>query len=100
VETNIKKWCTYGAFHKDYPQHIGLLEKQQGNAGEIRYAENQIYPLQYWDMNYVCVFDSLEEGILFLIKNNQEESIQTVKDYLPFPTALKGIDWEELEKQI
>ena len=95
METDVK-WCTYGAFGKEYPLHIGLLEKQQANTGAIRYAEKQMYPLEYWDMDYVVVHESLEEAILFLIKNNPEESIYTVREYLPFKTAKQNIDWNKL----
>lgn len=90
------KWCTYGAFGRDYPLHIGLLEKQQGNTGAIRYAEKQMYALEWWDMDYVVVHESLEDAIRFLIKNNPDESVYTVKEYLPFRTAKEKIDWNNL----
>ena len=99
METDVK-WCTYGAFHRDYPLHIGLLEKRQGNSGAIRYGENQMYALEWWDMNYVVVHDSLEDAILFLIKNNPEESIYTVKEYLSFRTAKEKIDWNKLKESL
>ena len=93
----VNKWCTYGAFHRDYPLHVGFLEEQQGNTGKIRYAEKQMYPLEYWDMNYVVVHESLEDAIMFLIENNPDESIYTVKEYLPFRTAKQEIDWDKLK---
>ena len=99
METELK-WCTYGAFHRDYPLHIGLLEKQQGNSGAIRYAEKQMYPLEWWDMNYVTVHNSLNDAILFLNKNNPDESIYTVKEYLHFSTEMKEIDWKLLENKL
>lgn len=97
METDVK-WCTYGAFGKDYPLHIGLLEKQQGNSGAIRYAENQMYALEWWDLDYVVIHESLEDAILFLIKNNSDESFYTVKEYLLFKTAKQDIDWNKLKK--
>jgi len=97
METEIvAKWCTYGAFHRDYPLHVGLLEEQRGNTGKIRYAEKQMYPLEYWDMDYVMVHDSLEDAIRFLIKNNPDESVNTVRDYLPFETEKGKIDWNNI----
>ena len=98
METEVK-WCTYGAFHRDYPLHIGLLEKQEGKTGVIRYAEKQMYPLEYWDMDYVVVHESLEDAIRFLIKNNPDEYIFTVREYLPFPTAKETIDWNKLKNE-
>ena len=91
------KWCTYGAFHRDHPLHIGFLEKQRGNTGAIRYAEKQMYPLEYWDMDFVMVHESLEDAIKFLIENNPDESIHTVKEYLPFKTAKENINWNKLK---
>lgn len=100
METEIKKWCTFGAFHRDYPSFIGFLEKGSETSGMIRYAENQLYPLECWDMNYVVVHESLDDAIVFLIKNNPEESIYTMKEYLHFPTAKKKVDWEYVENKL
>lgn len=101
METEIKKWCTFGAFHRDYPSFIGFLERGSETSGMIRYAEKQMYPLECWDMDYVVVHDSLEEAILFLIKNNPEESIHTVKEYsLKFETAKKTVDWNYIENNL
>ena len=95
METELK-WCTYGAFGKEVPSFIGQLVDQMGNTGKIRYAEKQMYPLQYWDMDYVMVHESLEDAIRFLIEKHPDETIHTVKEYLPFKTAKENIDWNKL----
>jgi len=100
MEVEIKKWCTYSAFHRDYPLHIGFLEQGTKTSGMIRYAENQMYPLECWDMNYVVVHESLEDAIRFLIKNNPDEYFHTVKEYLPFKTAKETIDWNKLKNEL
>ena len=82
---------------RDYPLHIGLLEKQQGNSGAIRYAEKQMYALEWWDLDYVVIHESLEDAIRFLIKNHPDESVHTVKEWLSFKTAKQEIDWDKLK---
>lgn len=99
METEIKKWCTYGSWGKKLPSFIGKLESQWGNSGKIRYNENQMYPLEYWDMNYVTVFDSLEEAILFMVENNSNESVLKIKEWLHFPSDTKNVDWDALHKK-
>ena len=95
METDVK-WCTYGAFGKEIPSFIGQLVELKGKTGQIRYTEGQMYALQYWDMDYVKVHESLEDAILFLIKNHPDETLHTVKEYLPFKTAKQNIDWNKL----
>lgn len=97
METEVK-WCTYGAWGKEIPTFIGQLVKQQGTSGQIRYAEKQMYPLEWWDMDYVMVHESLENAILFLIKNNSEESVPLIKECLSFETGKKDINWNELRE--
>lgn len=92
----VMEWCTYSAFHRDHPLHIGLLEEQRGNTGKIRYGEKQMYSLEYWDMDYVRIHNILEDAIRFLINNNPDETLYTVREYLPFPTAKQNVDWDEL----
>jgi hypothetical protein len=97
VETEVK-WCTYGAWGKKLPTFIGQLVEQHGNTGRIRYAEKQMYPLEYWDMDYVVMHESLEDAIIYMITHNTDESVPQIKDYLPFETDGKKIDWDELRK--
>jgi len=99
VETEVKKWCTYGAWGKELPSFIGFLEKQQGNTGTIRYAQRQMYPLEYWDMNYVVVHESLEDAIIYMIANNSDEYIYNLKEHLTLIfDAAKELDWDVLRK--
>jgi len=97
VETEVK-WCTYGAFGKEFPTFIGQLVEQQGNTGKIRYAEKQMYALEYWDMDYVAVHESLEDAIIYMITHNSDESVLQIRDYLSFETGKKNVDWDELRK--
>jgi hypothetical protein len=97
VETEVK-WCTYGAFGKGIPTFIGQLVEQQGNSGKIRYAEKQMYPLEYWDMDYVAVHESLEDAIIYMITHNSDESVLQIRDYLSFETGKRDVDWDELRK--
>jgi len=95
VETDVK-WCTYGAWGKKLPTFIGKLEEQQGNTGKIRYSEGQMYPLEYWDMDYVTVHQSLEEAVLFMVEHNGNDSVYGIRDGLHFPSDMKDIDWDVL----
>lgn len=97
METDVK-WCTYGAWGKKNPSFIGQIVEQQGNTGKIRYAEKQMYPLEYWDMDYVMVHESLEAAIIYMTTNNIDESVLQIKECLPFETAKKDVDWDELRK--
>ena len=93
------KWCTYGAWGKEIPTFIGKLERMEGTLGVIRYSENQMYALEYWDMDYVKVFNTVEETILYMIQNNNENSIHKIKECLHFPSDTKNIDWDALRKR-
>ena len=97
METEVK-WCTYGAFGKEFPTFIGQLVEQQGNTGKIRYAEKQMYALEYWDMDYVAVHESLEDAIIYMITHNSDESVLQIRDYLSFERGKKNVDWDELRK--
>lgn len=97
METEVK-WCTYSAFGKTLPRSIGQLVKQEGNTGKIKYAENQMYSLEYWDMSYVAVFDTIEEAIIYMITNNHDESVRNIREWLAFRTTMNEIDWDELSK--
>lgn len=99
METKVKKWCTYGAWGKKMPTFIGKLESRNGNSGKIRYTENQMYPLEYWDMDYVMVFDCIEDAILYMVKQNSEESVLKIKEWLHFPSDTKNLDWDALRKK-
>jgi len=93
----MKKWCTYSAWGKRLPSFIGQLTEQSGNSGKIRYAENQLYSEQWWDMDYVEVFDSLEEAIFYLLKNGiYKESINQIKENFNFPSYKDFIDWNQI----
>jgi hypothetical protein len=98
METDVK-WCTYGAWGKEYPRFIGKLEECDGKTGKIRYTENQMYRLEYWDMDYVAVHESLEDAILYMIKNGSDNTVYSIKDGLHFPSDTKNIDWDALRKK-
>jgi len=98
METQVK-WCTYGAWGKEMPTFIGKLEEQSGNTGKIRYTERQMYPLEYWNMDFVMVFDCIEDAILYMIRHNTEESVNSIKEWLNFPTDMKNVDWDKLRKK-
>ena len=93
----INKWCTYGSWGKEMPTFIGKLEKQEGNIGYVRYTERQMYPVEAWDMDYVKVFDSIEDAILYMVRHNSDESVNTIKEWLTFPTDTKNVNWELLK---
>jgi len=97
METQVVKWCTFGAWGKTMPTFIGKLEEQSGNTGKIRYGEKQMYPLEYWDMNFVMVFDCIEDAIMFMVRNNCDESVNSIREWLNFPTDAKKINWELLK---
>jgi len=97
METDVK-WCTYSAWGKEMPSFIGQLVEQHGNTGKIRYAEKQMYPLEYWDMNYVTIHESLEDAIIYLITHNSTESVFNLKENLSFETGKKDVDWDALRK--
>lgn len=92
----MEKWCTYSWWTKKYPQSLGKLVRQNGNTGTIQYAEKQMYPLQLWDMNYVEVFDKVEDAIRFLLKNNPDIHLREVRESFCFSDK---VNWEELEKE-
>ena len=89
------KWCTYGAFAR--PTFIGKLTKQEGNTGRIQYAEKQMYSQEYWDMTYVKVFESLEEAIIYTLKNS-DETLNNIKDSLHFKEKT-DINWDNLRQR-
>jgi len=97
VETEVK-WCTYGSWGKEMPSFVGQVVEQQGNSGKIRYAEKQHYPLEWWDMDYVVVHESLEDAIIYMVTHNSEESVLQMKNYLSFETGKKDVDWDGLRK--
>lgn len=92
----MEKWCTYSWLNKKFPQSIGKLVRQEGNTGHIRYAEHQMYPLQLWDMNYVEVFDNIEDAIKFLLKNKPDTYLHEVRESFCFSDK---VNWEKLEKE-
>jgi len=94
----MEKWCTYGSWGKKSPSFIGQLVEQSGRAGKIRYSENQMYSLEYWDMDYVEVFDNLEDAILFFHKQ-RGESLTSIKESLYFEEK-NNVDWDEIKDKI
>lgn len=92
----MEKWCAYSHFNKKFPQNIGKLKQQIGNAGYIQYSEKQLYPFQCWDMNYVEIFDTLDQAIEFMLKYNSDETTQNIKETLGFE-EVNNINWEKYE---
>jgi len=94
------KWCTYG-FFLNKPRSIGRLFKEKESdrsiigTGQIQYAENQQYSMKWWDLHYVSVFESLEEAIIYLLKNS-DETLNNIKDSLHFKEK-ENVDWEKLK---
>lgn len=89
-----EKWCTYGAWGKKLPSFIGQLVEQQGNTGKIRYAARQMYSLEWWDMDYVEVHESLEDAVLYMLKYGTEKFLSTIRDNLSFPSD--EVNWDKL----
>lgn len=90
------KWCTYSHWHKNYPRFIGKLLKEEYGTCLIKYSEKQIYPPELWDINYVRIFDRLEDTILFMLENNNEITLTSIKEDLliSFYEDAKNIDWK------
>jgi len=88
------KWCTYGPWGKKMPSFIGQLVEQTGNTGKIRYAERQMYPLEYWDMDYVEVFETIEDAIKFMLKNGTDRYLSEIKECFNFPST--NVDWDKI----
>jgi hypothetical protein len=95
VETDIK-WCTWSVWTKNFPEHIGQLLEQHGNSGTILYSERQMYPPELWDMNYVEVFDTAEEAIIFMLKKNNDACLYRIREYWNFHSTI--VDCDRLKK--
>jgi hypothetical protein len=100
METKIKdKWCTYGAWGKKSPTFIGKLLEQLDKSGTILYSESQMYPPELWDMGYVELFDTVEEAIIYMMKNDfYNRSLNRIRENLSFPSDTNNIDWNNLSK--
>lgn len=94
---NVIKWCTYSFLNIDCPQHIGKL-KTDGKYGVIQYNSNRTFN-EYWDMNYVNVFDNLIDAIKFFHDNSDKSYSEIMDDLLyDFSDDAKQINWKELKK--
>lgn len=93
METDVK-WCTYGAWGKECPTFIGQLVEQMGKTGKIRYSARQMYPLEFWDMDYVEVHETLEAAVLYMLEHGPERFLSTIRDNLSFPSD--EVDWDKL----
>jgi hypothetical protein len=98
---NLNKWCTYGSWGKDCPSFLGKLESYTSkNSALIRYSERQLFPLECWDINYVTVFDTIEEAILFLLQySSSRTTLNELREYWSFPSDKDKIDWDDLKQK-
>jgi hypothetical protein len=95
METGIIKWCTYSFFNGEYPQYIGKL-KMDGIRGVIQYSSGRAFN-EYWDMDFVKVFDSLIDAIKFM-RDKSDRALCNIKDDLlcNFHEDAKLINWKNL----
>jgi len=90
------KWCAFGAI---CPDDIGRLLIHSKQTGEILYSEGQMYRPEFWDMNYVKIFETLEEVILFLIDDMNQVFSEIKEDAeRKFPSYKKDVDWNKLSR--
>jgi hypothetical protein len=89
------KWCTYSWSNKELPQHIGKMYNVRGNTCDIQYSDGQLYPKSAWDMDYVKVFDTLEEAICFMYTNSNYGFLSEIKEELTsyFPKDTENVNW-------
>lgn len=57
-----KPWCVY--FYV-FPSGIGKIESESDTSAYVRYSENQMYPLELWDKNYLRRYWTLRSAALF-----------------------------------
>lgn len=91
MEQNLK-WCIYNSFN----YNIGKVVKIYKDSVKFLYAENQIYPVEYWNLNYIKIFKTIEEAIIHLVKKSY--SVSEIKEKLSFPSYTKNIDWKKMKK--
>lgn len=85
------KWCTYSWVSKECPQYIGRI----GESRQIEYSEDQIYPAEYWDTDYIKLFDTLNDAIQYMIDNDHSlHEVQTMIEFKWFKES-KHIDWSK-----
>ena len=91
------KFCTYSYIGKEYPQYLGkgILKS---NYIDIRYTEKQIFPLECWDLDYVSVFETIKEAIIYIITNTKKpfNEIKSLAFDGCFSDA-ENVDWNEIE---
>jgi hypothetical protein len=76
------------------PSFIGQLVEHQGKGGKIRYSARQMYSLEWWDMDYVEIHESLEAAVLYMLKHSGEKFLSTIRENLSFPSD--EVDWDKL----
>jgi len=97
---DLKKWCTYGSWGKKCPSFLGKVEKQSEGHVIIRHSERQMYELECWDINYVTIFDSLTEAILYLLQHSSSRTtLSELREFFSFPNEEKNLDWDDLKQK-
>lgn len=89
------KWCTYSFINGECPQYIGKLE-MDGIRGVIQYSSGRKHN-EYWDMDFVRVFDNLIDAIKFM-RDKSDRALCNIKDDLlcNFYDDAKQINWNIL----
>jgi hypothetical protein len=99
MKTNTK-WCTYSWYNKDLPQHIGKVHNIRGNTCDIQYSEGQLYSRSAWDMDYVKVFSTLEDAIVFMVTNSNYTFLSEIKEDVlnSFLKDAKNVRWDVIPR--